>query len=82
MQFTFLKNNEVAFIRDDAEQANWTQEEMTVNMTFPYNPGKVIERGQRVCFRDPATNNIEIFEAHTLLFCRMFLSLSDCFLAI
>lgn len=52
MQFTFLKNNEVAFIRDDAEQANWTQEEMTVNMTFPYLAEKVIERGMVLLFED------------------------------
>ena len=63
MQTTFLNAaGTVLFTRDDMEQGNWTQEEYTVNMTFPYNPGKVIERGQRVCFRDPATNNIEIFE--------------------
>lgn len=52
MQFTFLKNNEVSFVRDDAEQANWTQEEMTVNMTFPYLAEKVIERGMVLLFED------------------------------
>lgn len=52
MQFTFLKDNAVAFIRDDAEQANWTQEEMTVNMTFPYLAEKVIERGMVLLFED------------------------------
>lgn len=63
MQTTFLNAaGTVLFTRDDMEQGNWTQEEYTVNMTFPYNAGKVIERGQRVCFRDPATNNIEVFE--------------------
>lgn len=52
----------VLFVRDDMEQGEWTQEEYSVNATFPYIPGKVIERGQRFAFRDPATNNMEVFE--------------------
>lgn len=52
----------VLFARDDMEQGNWTQEEYTVNATFPYIDGKVIQRGQRLSFRDPATNNTEVFE--------------------
>ena len=52
----------VQFVRDDMEQGNWTQEEYTVNMTFPFDAGKVILRGMRVAFRDPATNNLEFFE--------------------
>lgn len=63
MQTTFLNAaGTVLFVRDDMEQGNWTQEEYTVNMTFPFDSGKVILRGQRVCFRDPATNSIEVFE--------------------
>lgn len=63
MQTTFLNPaGAVLFVRDDMEQGNWTQEEYTVNATFPYNPGKLIERGQRISFRDPATNSIEVFE--------------------
>lgn len=66
MQTTFLKYVNSAwttqFVRDDMEQGNWTQEEYTVNMTFPYVSGKVIEHGMRVAFRDPATNNLEMFE--------------------
>ena len=66
MQTTFLKYVNSAwttqFTRDDMEQGNWTQEEYSVNMTFPYVSGKVIERGMRVAFRDPATNNLEMFE--------------------
>ena len=50
------------FTRDDMEQGNWTQEQYTVNATFPYDSGKVIERGMRLSFRDPATNNLEMFE--------------------
>ena len=52
----------VLFVRDDMEQGEWTQEEFSVNATFPYVSGKVIERGQRIAFRDPATNNMEVFE--------------------
>ena len=67
MQYTFLSTaGVVLFVRDDAEQSNWTQEEYTLNATFPYIAGKVIERGQRVYFRDPATNNIECFEVRNV----------------
>ena len=52
MQFTFLKDDHVAFIRDDAEQAAWVQEEMSVNATFPYIPEKTIERGMMILFSD------------------------------
>ena len=63
MQTTFLNMaGTVLFTRDDMEQGNWSQEEYTVNCTFPYDSGKVIERGMRLSFRDPATNNIEMFE--------------------
>ena len=63
MQTTFLNMaGTVLFTRDDMEQGNWTQEEYTVNCTFPYDSGKVITRGMRLSFRDPATNNLEMFE--------------------
>ena len=63
MQTTFLNTaGVVLFTRDDMEQGNWTQEEYTVNATFPFVAGKVIERGQRISFRDPATNSLEMFE--------------------
>ena len=52
----------VLFVRSDMEQGNWTQEEYSVNATFPYVEGKVITRGMRIAFRDPATNNLEVFE--------------------
>lgn len=58
MDFTFLRSSgEVAFFRNDAEQADWTQEEMTISCIFPYNPDKVIERGMVILFQDPATND-------------------------
>lgn len=63
MQTTFLNAaGVVLFARDDMEQGEWTQEEYTVNATFPYVAGKVIERGQRIAFRDPATDTFEVFE--------------------
>ena len=67
MQTTFLNAaGVVLFARDDMEQGNWTQEEYTVNATFPFVAGKLIERGQRMAFRDPATNNLEFFEVRNV----------------
>ena len=67
MDFVFLNAaGTVLFSRNDAEQAGWTQEEYTVDATFPFVTGKVIERGQRMWFRDPATNNIEMFEVRNV----------------
>ena len=63
MQTTFLNvAGAVLFTRDDMEQGNWTVEQYTVNATFPYVAGKVIERGQRIAFRNPATGGMEVFE--------------------
>ena len=50
------------FTRNDMEQGEWVQEEYSVNATFPFVPGKVITRGQRLSFRDPATGALEMFE--------------------
>ena len=67
MQTTFLNPaGAVLFTRSDIEQGNWTQEEYTVNATFPFVAGKVIERGQRMAFRDPATNSLEMFEVRNV----------------
>lgn len=63
MDYIFFNNSGVVlFVRNDIEMGQWTQEEYTVNMTFPYVPGKVIAEGQRVAFRDPATDSLEYFE--------------------
>ena len=63
MEFTFLKaTGEVAFFREDAQQADWTQEEFNLSCMFPYNPKKVIERGMVILFRDPATNDWQAYE--------------------
>ena len=60
---TFLNaSGVVLFVRDDMEQGEWTQEEYTVNATFPLVMSKKIERGQILSFRDPATDALEFFE--------------------
>lgn len=67
MQFTFLNAaGTVLFVRGDIEQGGWTQEEYAIDLTFPFVPGKVILRGMRVLFRDPATNNMEVFEVRNV----------------
>ena len=40
------------FSRDDVEEATHTHEEMSLYLLFPYNPGKVIQRGMRVGYLD------------------------------
>lgn len=63
MQITFLDAaGVVLFVRDDIETGEWTQEEYSVNATFPLVKGKEIQRGQRITFADPATGNTEFFE--------------------
>ena len=67
MDFIFLNAaGTTLFTRSDIEQGHWVQEEMSVNATFPYDPSKVIERGQRVAFRDPATDSLQVFEIRTV----------------
>ena len=63
MDFTFLKaSGEVAFFRSDAEEALWTQEELTLNCTFPLLIDKVIERGMIILFQDPSIGDWQAFE--------------------
>lgn len=53
MDFLFFDSSgKPLFTRNDAEEATWTQEEMSVYLLFPYDAGKEIERGQRVGFMD------------------------------
>ena len=67
MQFTFLNAaGTVLFVRGDLEQGGWTQEEYSIDLTFPFVAGKVILRGMRVSFRDPATNKIEVYEVRNV----------------
>ena len=50
------------FVRDDMESGHWVQEQMNLTADFPFDAGKVIQKGQRIAFRDPATNTLEVFE--------------------
>lgn len=63
MDFTFLKaDGTVAFFRSDAEQAEWTQEELSLLCTFPVDREKIIERGMTVLFKDPASGDWQAYE--------------------
>lgn len=53
MDFLFFNAaNQPLFTRNDAEQAEWTVEQFSFFGLFPFDAGKVIERGQRVAFQD------------------------------
>lgn len=53
MEFLFFDAADVRlFARSDAESATWTVEEMSLQALFPYDPGKIIQRGQRIGFTD------------------------------
>ena len=63
MQFIFLDMaGGTLFIREDAERAQWTQEEMTLECEFPYLDDKRISIGQRIYFKDPSTGSEQIYE--------------------
>lgn len=53
MQFLFFNAaGRRLFVREDAEEAQWVHEELTLTAVFPYVSDKVIQRGMRVCFTD------------------------------
>lgn len=53
MQFIFFdRADNILFVRDDAESGTWTQEEMSLVVTFPFDPAKEITQGIRVGFTD------------------------------
>lgn len=63
MEFIFFNQaGQTLFTRSDMESGHWVQHELSVNAVFPFDPGKVIQRGQRIAFRDPATDSLEVFE--------------------
>ena len=69
MQFTFLDfAGKVLFVRDDAERAQWTTEELSLDLEFPYLSDKAISIGQRVFFIDPVGKHqiYEIKQAKTI----------------
>lgn len=63
MQFIFMDMaGRTLFIRDDAERAEWTTEEMSLDMEFPYLEDKIITIGSRVFFTDPGTGEHQVYE--------------------
>ena len=63
MECIFLNAaGQTLFVRDDMESGHWLEQEYNVTADFPFNPAKLIETGQRMAFRDPATDIIQVFE--------------------
>ena len=53
MDFLFFSAADAPiFARNDAESATWTVQDMQLRALFPYDAGKVIQRGQRIGFTD------------------------------
>ena len=53
MRFTFFgQDDKILFFRDDAEEAVFAHEQYRLTATFPYDPQKVIECGQRIGYTD------------------------------
>ena len=53
MEFLFFNAADVPlFSRNDAESANWTVEERSLQCLFPFHAGKEITRGMRIGFYD------------------------------
>ena len=68
MEFIFLNAaGQTLFTRSDIESGHWVQEQMNVSADFPFDPAKKIERGMRIAFRDPATDNLEVFEIRVVV---------------
>lgn len=68
MEFIFLNAaGQTLFSRNDIESGHWVQEQMNVTADFPFDSAKKIERGMRIAFRDPATDNIEVFEIRVVV---------------
>jgi phage minor structural protein len=66
MQFTIINPaGETLFLRDDAEQASWTQEEMTLRVDFPFIAEKSVTIGQWIYFVAPGTGEPQIYEVKT-----------------
>lgn len=63
MEFLFFRADDTTlFTRTDAESGNWAVQEMTLTALFPYDPGRVIERGMRIGFDDPGGGGFQFFE--------------------
>ena len=48
----FSAQDKALFSRNDAEQAEWNVEDFNLTALFPYDAGKVIQRGMRIGFTD------------------------------
>ena len=63
MEFIFIDAaGTTLFTRTDAESAHWIVQELSLTADFPYNPKKVIHRGQRIAFRSPVDDSYQVFE--------------------
>lgn len=63
MDFIFLNAaGTTLFVRNDLYSGHWTQQQLNMTAEFPFNPDKEIKNGQRIAFRDPATDIIQVFE--------------------
>ena len=63
MEFFFVTaSGQTLFTRTDAESAHWVVQDMTLDVSFPYNALKPIRRGMRIAFRDPVTDKFHMFE--------------------
>lgn len=63
MECIFLNSaGETLFVRDDMESGHYVTQEMNLVADFPFNPDKVIQTGQRIAFRNPVTDVLEVFE--------------------
>lgn len=66
MEFVFRNAaGAVLFVRDDAESAHWTVDQLCLDLVFPYVDGKEIQRGQQILFIAP-NGQPQIFEARTV----------------
>lgn len=50
------------FARNDMESGHWVQEQMNMTADFPFDTKKKIEIGQRIAFRSPVDDSIQVFE--------------------
>lgn len=63
MECIFLDSaGNTLFTRSDMESGHWTVQEYSVNADFPFILDKRVETGQRIAFRDPATDVLQVFE--------------------
>ena len=63
MDFTFMNQAGVTlFSRNDIEEGHLLHEQLSLTLTFPFILGKRIVEGQRVAFRDHATDSLQVYE--------------------